>query len=128
MYLRACVLMRAFGAVVEENGGMYMAIRHRVSAAWGNWKKCSGMLCERKMSVKLTWKIYRTVVSAPLLYGTETWSTTKSKENGLGESDMRLLRWICGVTKKDKIRNEHVRGSVQVAPLTHTITEKRLKW
>ena len=41
---------------------------------------------------------------------------------------MRLLRWMNGVTKKDKIRNEHVRGSVKVAPVTKEITEKRLKW
>ena len=41
---------------------------------------------------------------------------------------MRMLRWMCGVTKKDKIRNKHVRGSVKVAPVTKNITEKRLKW
>ena len=39
---------------------------------------------------------------------------------------MRMLRWMCAVTKKDKIRNEHVKGSVKVAPVTRKITEKRL--
>ena len=33
---------------------------------------------------------------------------------------------MCGVTKKYKVRNEHVRGSV--APVTKKITKKRLKW
>ena len=32
---------------------MDMEIRHRVSAAWGNRKKCSGVLYDRKMPVKL---------------------------------------------------------------------------
>ena len=41
---------------------------------------------------------------------------------------MRMLRWMCGVTKKDKIRNEHVRGSVKVSTVKKKITEKRLKW
>ena len=39
---------------------------------------------------------------------------------------MRMLRWMCGVTEKDRIRNEHVRGSVKVA--TKKMTERRPKW
>ena len=48
------------------------------------------------------------------------------------DMEMRMLRWMCGVAKKDKnlIRNEHdiVRGSVKVARVSKKITEKRLKW
>ena len=44
------------------------------------------------------------------------------------QREMRMLRWMCGATKKDNIRNEHTRGSVKVAPVTKKITEKRLKW
>ena len=46
----------------------------------------------------------------------------------LDVNEIRRLRWMCGVTKKDKIRNEHVRGSVKVASVTKKITEKRLMW
>ena len=35
---------------------------------------------------------------------------------------------MCGVTKKDKIINEYVRGSVKEAPVTKHIREKRIKW
>ena len=41
---------------------------------------------------------------------------------------MRMLRWMCGVTKQYMIRNEHAGGSVKVAPVKKKITEKRLKW
>ena len=41
---------------------------------------------------------------------------------------LRMLRWMCGVTKNDKIGNEHVRGSVKVAPVTKKMAEKGLKW
>ena len=41
---------------------------------------------------------------------------------------MRMLSWMRGVTKKDKMRSEHVIGSVKVAPVTKKMTEKRLKW
>ena len=36
-------------------------------------------------------------------------------------NEMRMLRWMCGVTKKSKTRNEHVRGSVKVAQVTKKI-------
>ena len=42
-------------------------------------------------------------------------------------NEMRMLRWMGGVAKKDQIRNEHARGSVKVAPVTKKITEKKAK-
>ena len=41
--------------VVEENGGMDISLG--VSAAWGKWNKCNGVLCDREMPVKLKWEI-----------------------------------------------------------------------
>ena len=41
---------------------------------------------------------------------------------------MRTLRWMCGVTCKDKIRNENVRGKTKVAQASKKITERRLIW
>ena len=72
--------------------------------------------------------MYRTLVRPALLYGAETWSTTKKQENTLEVNKMRMLRWMCGVTKEDNNRNEHVRGSVKVVPVTKEIIAKRLKW
>ena len=41
---------------------------------------------------------------------------------------MMMLPWMCGVTRKYKIRNEHIRGTTRVAQASKKITERRLIW
>ena len=74
--------------------------------------------------MKLKGKVYKSVVRPALLYGAETWATTRGQEARLEVNEMRMLRWMCGVTRRDKIRNEHIR----VVQASKKSTEKRLKW
>ena len=41
---------------------------------------------------------------------------------------MRMLRWMCGLTKLDKIRNERIRWTTKVGEITKKVQERRLKW
>lgn len=41
---------------------------------------------------------------------------------------MKMLRWSCGLTMKDKIRNEYIRGSMKVGKASEKIHEARLRW
>ena len=38
------------------------------------------------------------------------------------------MRWALGVTKKDEIRNEYVRGTAKIAKLVDKIWNARLRW
>ena len=38
----------------------------------------------------------------------ETWVTSEKEEKTLDVNEMRILRWMCGVTRKDGIRNEYI--------------------
>ena len=49
------------GTSMEEEGGMETEITKRVGAGWRNWKKCSGVLCDRRMPVKLKGKLHVTI-------------------------------------------------------------------
>ena len=62
------------------------------------------------------------------LNGAETWATTKGQEARLQTNEKRMLKCMCGVTRRDKIQNEHfIRGTTRLVQPSRKITEKRLE-
>ena len=58
-----------------------------------------------------------------MFYGLETVAVTKKQVE-----EIKMLRFAMGVTRKDKIRNEHIRGTVKVERLGMKMREGRLRW
>ena len=80
--------------------------------------------------MKIKGFLYRTVVGLrpALMYGAETWALKKAQEKKSEVAEMRMLRWMCGVTKMDNIRNERIRGTTKVGEITQKVQERRLEW
>ena len=102
------------GATLTENGDLDAEMTHRIQSGWKNWKRISGILCNRRISLRVTGKVYKTVVRPAMLYGAEAWAVKKPHEKKLDVAEMRMLRWMRGVTKMDRIRNERIRGTTKV--------------
>ena len=126
--LKTVEKFRYLGSTVAEDGDLEAEITHRIQAGWKNWKKVSGVLCDKRIGVKLKGKVHKTVVRPAMMYGAETWAVKKTQEKKLDVAEMRMLRWMCGVTRRDKIRNETIRGTVKVREISDKIQESRLKW
>ena len=73
--------------------------------------------------MKLKGKVCITVVRPALLYDADTWATTRGQEARQEVTVMRMLRWMCGVTRRDNIRNEHIRGTTRVVRASKKSTE-----
>jgi hypothetical protein len=54
-------------------------------------------------------KFYKVVARPTLLYGSETWVTTKRDMARLEAAEMRFVRSVKGYTRLGKIRNEVIR-------------------
>ena len=78
--------------------------------------------------MKIKGKVYRTVVRPALMYGADTLALKKAQEKKLEVAEMRMLRWMCRVTKQDNIRNERIRGTTKVGEITKKVQERRSKW
>ena len=80
------------------------------------------MLSDGTMPVNLDGKVYKTVVRPPMLYGADTWATTRGQEERLEVDEMKMLRWIRSEM------NTVIRETTRVVQVAKTTTEKRLKW
>jgi len=60
-------------------------------------------------------KFYKVVARPSLLYGSETWVTTKRDMTGLEAAEMRILRSVTGYTRLDKIRSEVIRKELEIS-------------
>ena len=60
----------------------------------------------------------------------KTLATTKRQDNGIKVNEMRMQRWMYGVTRKDNIWNEHIRWTTRVAQASNSkkITERMSNW
>ena len=62
-YLRSLVL---------SDGELNYEVNSRIQAGWNNWRKVSGGLCYKRMSVKIKGRVYKTVVRPAMAYCSES--------------------------------------------------------
>jgi hypothetical protein len=77
---------------------------------------------------RLKGKFYRTAIRPAMLYGAECWPTKRRHVHLLSVAEMRMLRWFCGHTRRDRVRNEEIRDRVGVAPIEEKLIQHRLRW
>ncbi|KAL1465790.1 hypothetical protein WDU94_005331 [Cyamophila willieti] len=52
----------------------------------------------------------------------------KPRKESWKVAEMRMLRWMCGLTRRDRVRNERIRETVKVGSLGKKVQESRLRW
>ena len=73
-------------------------------------------------------KYIKTVVKPTMTYGAECWTTKKKDEMLMNKTEMRMLRWIQGVSLKDHKINEETREAATVQLIATHLMQKRLRW
>jgi hypothetical protein len=73
-------------------------------------------------------KYYKVVARPSLLYGSDTWVTTKRDMTHLEAAGMRFLRSVKGYTRLDKIRREVIRKELEISGIQDVISKYKQKW
>ena len=56
---------------------MSTEITKRTQCGWNNWRKMSGVLCDKRMPQQVDWNIHKMIVQPAMLYGMETVPMTR---------------------------------------------------
>ncbi|RCV32360.1 hypothetical protein SETIT_6G252700v2 [Setaria italica] len=93
-----------------------------------NWYQASRILYDKRVSLKLKGKFYRTAIRLAMLYGAKCWPTKRRHVQQISVAEMRMLRWICGHMRRDRVRNKDIRDRLGVAPIEEKLIQHRLRW
>ncbi|KAG2634829.1 hypothetical protein PVAP13_2NG330109 [Panicum virgatum] len=104
---------RYLGSVLQKDGDINEDVRHRISAGWLKWRQASDIFCDKRVPQKLKGKFYRTAIRPAMRHVQQ-----------LSVAEMRMLRWFCGHTRRDRVRNEVIRDRVGVAPVRNGVLEQ----
>ena len=114
------------GSTVQESSSCEREVKN--GKGWNGWRKVSGAICDRKLPVRLKGKVYSSVVRLAMVYGLETVAVTKKQVEEMKVAEMKMLRFVMRVRRKDKIRNDYSRGTVKVKRLGIKMREGTLRW
>ncbi|GJW09732.1 retrovirus-related pol polyprotein LINE-1 [Tanacetum coccineum] len=118
---------RYLGSVIHRSGRIDEDVAHRIGVGWMKWRAASGVMCDRRIPLKLKGKFYRVAIR-PAMYGSQCWQITKAQANREEVAESRMLRWTCGKTMVDMIPNGVFRAELDVDSIIDKMREGRLRW
>ena len=72
-------------------------------------------------------KIYRPCVQRVLVYGSETWPMKVDDMQRLVRTENSMVRWMSGVTLKDKRSSEELRRRLGIVGVDRVVRRDRLR-
>ena len=112
------------GSAGQSNGECGKEVNCRLQTRWSGWRRVSGPICDR-LAARVKGKVYQMVVGPAFVYG---FGHSTDLETGKSWTWQKMLRCSLGVTRMDRIKNEHIRGTARDRHLGDKVREARLRW
>ena len=116
------------GDMINANGGAESASVARGRCAWQKFRELSPILTAKHISLKLKGKVYDTCVRSAMLYGSETWAMKAEEEARFERTEMRMVRWMCEVSLREKKTSAELRARMGLKPVGEVVRGNRLRW
>jgi hypothetical protein len=114
--------------MLDDDGGVDSVVTTRVRCAWNKFRELAPFLTAKRVSLQVKGKVYESCVRSCMTYGSETWPLKVEHESRLETTDMRMIRWMCGVSPRDRVPSEERRAWVGVEPVNDVCRRNRPRW
>ena len=116
------------GSVIDQLGGSEEDIKARIQKARAMFIMLRSIWHSRKISIKTKIRIFKSNVMSVMLYGSETWRTTKATMNRLQVFVNNCLRRLLGLRWTDRVRNKDLWEWNHQDPVEIQICRRRWRW
>ena len=113
------------GVNVGEDNLQETEINSRIAKYNKNVGMVYPLLKDRHIQKECKITKYKSILKPILMYGSEIWSLTSKTELKLQAAEMKVLKLIKGVTRRDRIRNVNIRGELNIILLLEDIKRGR---
>ena len=114
--------------MLSVGGGADAAVVTRISSGWKKFRELQPILTAKYVSCKTKGILYTSCVRSIMIYGAETWPMKKVISQLLDRAEMRMVRWMCGVSLLDKIKSEELGKRMEILDIGEMLRMARLRW
>ena len=102
------------GGQIDEDGTCQNDVKRRIGLALGAMHALHPIWRAKDISNQTKIALYRSLVLSIVLYAAETWIIRKRDQDRLLSFEMSCLRRILGISRRDRIRNDHIRQKLDL--------------
>ena len=125
----ACVKRFCYlGDTLDGDGGADLAATARIRNGWMKFRELLPFLTSRAPPLEMKGRVYASCIRISMTYGSETRPLLVDVGLKFERAEMQMIRWMCGISLKDRRTNEELRWLVGVEPITTFIRSGRLRW
>jgi len=107
------------------------AVEARIRIGWNKFRHLVPLLTNRDISLIRRGRLYSTCVRSSMLHGSDTWPVMKENEVALQRAEMRVVRRMCNVMVKDRVRrvpSKELRERLGIEDTILILQQNRLRW
>nr|KAG5695363.1 hypothetical protein BaRGS_033576 [Batillaria attramentaria] len=116
------------GSVVDGQGGTDRDVTARIGKARAAMVMLKNIWASKVVSIRTKLRIFNSNVKSVLLYGCETWRTTKTMQQKIQTFLNTCLRRIFNIRWPEKIRNEELWERAGQEPASKQILRRKWGW